>query len=188
MIALCVGHSRLGDSGAQSVDGTSEWDYNSHVANILQADLCSIGIVARVYDDYRKHTYSAAMVWLSRQLKADGAHAAVELHFNSAGSAANGFEYLHWRGSARGAALASRIHAAHVAACPDDKDRGIKSKGSGDRGAAFLRLTHCPAVICEPFFGSNGPEWAEWEDSAERLAAIYAAGIADWMDTESPRR
>jgi N-acetylmuramoyl-L-alanine amidase len=60
---------------------------------------------------------------------------------------------------------------------PQQKDRGIKGKGPRDRGSYFLRKTHCPAVITEPFFGSNQQEWADWGDAQERLAQIYAAGI-----------
>ena len=71
MIAICVGHSRLGDSGAESVAGVSEWDYNEGVAHKTAEILAQHGIDATVYDDYRNYTYSAAMVWLARQLRAD---------------------------------------------------------------------------------------------------------------------
>jgi hypothetical protein len=45
-------------------------------------------------------------------------------------------------------------------------------------GAQFLRLTHCPAAITEPIFGSNETDW--------RLAATqqskFANGIDEWLD------
>ena len=47
MIALCVGHSRQGDSGAASVDGTTEWDYNSDLAERIS---CMTQQEIRIYN------------------------------------------------------------------------------------------------------------------------------------------
>ena len=149
---------------------------------MTKGHLADAGIVSNVYAVYPRSSYGGAMAWLARQLRTDGATAAVELHFNSAHPAAKGYEYLHWSTSTRGKALAAAIHAAHKAVMGDNQaDRGVKGKGRGSRGSGFLRATHCPAVIAEPFFGSNPAEWADWGDSQERLAQIYAAGIRGWL-------
>ena len=39
MIAICVGHSRPNDSGAASVTGVTEWDYNSQLADMIGENL-----------------------------------------------------------------------------------------------------------------------------------------------------
>ena len=181
MIAICVGHSRRGDRGAVSCGNVSEWEYNRNVGDLVVADLAAAGIAAKMYAVYPRSSYAGAINWLAAQLRADGAEAAVELHFNSAHPAAHGFEYLHWATSPRGRALAEALHAAHAAAMPQQKDRGVKGLRPGDRGGHFLRTTHCPAVIAEPFFGSSPQEWAMWGDAQERLAQIYAAGVRAWL-------
>jgi len=173
MIALCVGHSRRNDRGAVSAGNVTEWVFNRDVANLTRDDLAAAGVEALVYSVYPRSSYGAAIRWLATELRKDGVDAAVELHFNSAHPSAHGYEYLHWATSTGGKALASALHSAHKAAMPQQKDR--------DRGSYFLRKTHCPAVIAEPFFGSNPQEWATWGDAQERLAQIYAAGIRSWL-------
>ena len=180
-IALCVGHSRRGDKGAVSCGNVSEWEYNRTVAGFTKTHLADAGVESVIYSVYPRSSYGGAINWLSQKLRVDGIDAAVELHFNSAHPSAHGYEYLHWGTSTRGKALATSLHAAHHAAMPDQRDRGVKGKGRRDRGSYFLRKTHCPAIIAEPFFGSNPQEWANWEDAQERLARIYAAGIMAWV-------
>ena len=180
-IGLCVGHSRRGDKGAVSAGGVSEWEYNRTVANMTKGHLADAGIESVVYAVYPRSSYSAAIRWLAAELRKDGIGAVLELHFNSAHPAAEGFEYLHWRTSPNGKALASAVHQAHKTAMPHQKDRGVKGKGPRDRGSYFLRKTHCPAIITEPFFGSNPFEWGDWGDAQERLSRIYAAGIQAWL-------
>ena len=67
-------------------------------------------------------------------------------------------------------------------AVPQIKARGIKPKTAPARGAEFLKGTHCPAVIMEPFFGSNA---SDWKTATERRAAIARAitsGILEFLD------
>jgi N-acetylmuramoyl-L-alanine amidase len=41
----------------------------------------------------------------------------------------------------------------------------------------FLRKTPCPAVIAEPFFGSNPSDVALMQSDLSKLAAVIAEGI-----------
>jgi hypothetical protein len=43
VIAICVGHSRQGDSGAESVSGVDEWTFNNAVGFQLHAMLLKAG-------------------------------------------------------------------------------------------------------------------------------------------------
>ena len=174
MIALCVGHSRQGDSGASSVDGTTEYDYNCDLAY-------RISVKTRqpidIYNTYTGNGYTSAMRWLAKKLKADGAKFAIELHFNSAGSAATGHEWLYWHSSEKGRLLARSLRDSMEDAFPQFTSRGIKMRQKGSRGASFLSLTHCPAVIAEPFFGSNKDDWKLATEHKDGLAATITGGI-----------
>jgi N-acetylmuramoyl-L-alanine amidase len=52
---------------------------------------------------------------------------------------------------------------------------------TGERGGEFLKLTHCPAVIAEPFFGSNPQEWQTASSSVSAIAEAMATGIIDYL-------
>lgn len=175
MIALCVGHSRRVrgriEGGAQSVDGTSEWTYNDALAQEMKRLLTAAGKPCIVVRHYEGSTYTAAMRWLGRHLRERGATRAVELHFNAGGG--TGHEWLYWRGSAGGLAMARALDERMGARFPELARRGTKPRGASDRGAGFLRATWCPAVIAEPFFGDSRADWklalAEMEDIAEAM-------------------
>ena len=182
-VAICVGHSRDGDKGAKSINETSEWDYNQVVAEELAGILTRSKIEAQVFDYYAGNNYVDSMSWLAKEINAYGSSCAIELHFNSATSDADGYEYLYWHSSTSGKRLAECFHTAHQAMSFNQKSRGIKTKNDTSRGALFLRKPLCPCVICEPFFGSSEKEWAMLGnlEGQALLAAIYANGIADYL-------
>ena len=182
-VAVCVGHSRSGDSGAVSVAGVKEWSYNLEVAYLTADALQRSGASAVVVKEYDGSSYGAAMSWLASHLRGLGVDAAIELHFNSASETAQGFEYLYYHSSSRGKALAQSLHAEHKRAFPFAVDRGIKARGAGDRGVQFLKLTHCPAVICEPFFGSSREEWNLYESEKVKLAEVYSRALVAFLRT-----
>lgn len=180
MIAICVGHARPSDSGAISVGGLSERFVNTRLARQVLSKLEDKGIACEVIDVYQGSTYGAAMRWLGRKLKTLQATAAVELHFNSGVPTANGHEWLHWHDSVGGRYLAQALNRSMTAALPDHKARGLVVVDAKGRGAEFLRCTPCPAVIAEPFFGTNAQEWAWVVNHQHELAQVLADGIAAW--------
>jgi len=183
VIAVCVGHSRQGDCGALSVDGhTTEYEYNCDLAQRI-AD--KVRRPLRVYDTYTGNGYTSAMKWLSRKLKEDGAEMAVELHFNSAAPSATGHEWLYWGTSEKGRLLARSLRDSMEDSFPVLTSRGIKARGKGSRGAAFLRLTHCPAVIAEPFFGSNRVDWDLASKHKEGISSSIASGLLLYTELAS---
>jgi N-acetylmuramoyl-L-alanine amidase len=174
MIALCVGHSRQGDSGAASVDGVVEYDYNCDLAYLISK---KIRQETRIYNSYEGKGYTSSMRWLAKKLKEDGAKFAVELHFNAANPSATGHEWLYWHSSRKGRLLARSLRDSMEDTFTDFTSRGIKARGKGSRGAAFLRLTHCPAVIAEPFFGTNEMDWDLATAHKDGLAHTIAGGL-----------
>lgn len=184
MIAICIGHSRSGDSGAVSVGNVTEHTFNTALGNRVADLLSDIGQPVEVISGYEGTSYSRAQQWLGNLLKEKGAILAIELHFNAADSPkAQGFEYLYHENSLRGQYLASGILAAHRSRFVGTVCRGIQPIMPGGRGFEFLRRTPCPAVICEPFFGSNQTEWDLYSTDygQKTLAEAYAAGIKSFL-------
>jgi N-acetylmuramoyl-L-alanine amidase len=182
LVAVCVGHSRTGDRGAVNVEGVTEWAFNQPLAKRVCELVKDAGHDAVVVSLYNGSGYSTAMNWLARHLKELKVDAAVELHFNSSDdSKANGYEFLHWFCSPKGLTLADELTRSFAKAFPQQKNRGLKQINAEDRGGVFLRKTHCPSVICEPFFGSNAKENAFFFSRREELAKAYASGIVNWL-------
>ena len=68
-------------------------------------------------------------------------------------------------------------------AFPELTSRGIKPRKSGTRGSGFLRGTHCPAVICEPFFGTNPDvDWPIAVAEKPLIAQVIADGLMLYQD------
>jgi N-acetylmuramoyl-L-alanine amidase len=180
MIAICIGHSRKikgrYDGGAYSpwLDIT-ERNFNLQVASHLSKHLAQNGIPSQVINDYAGSGYGSAMQDAADQIKAMHASVAIELHFNSAFSGASGHEWLYWCSSAKGKALAQAFSAQFGKDHPDIKARGAKAITAQDRGGAFLRCTHCPSVILEPFFGSSQSDCQQI--TPESVAKSYAKAL-----------
>ena len=179
-VAICVGHSRLNDAGAKSVGGVSEWEFNNAVAIFLNEKLKERGIASEVVNDYPFRTYRKAMAWVRERTWVFDA--VIELHFNSfSNSAAKGFEYLYCAGSENGERLAQSFVDQHSATIPGQVDRGAKPISTGERGNLFLIKTKPPAVICEPFFGSNPTEWVLFDGNQEHLAELYSDALQNYF-------
>jgi len=183
--AICIGHSRRInariDGGAYSSHlRTNERGFNIKVVAAMK----QLDPTLEVIDAYEGEGYGTAMRWLAAEVRERGCDLAVELHFNAANEEANGHEWLYWKDSPRGMSLATCFRNAFRDAFPEIKDRGIKPKGSGDRGAEFLRHTHCPAIICEPFFGSSGWDCAVIDKKGhEAVASAYVTALRAYADS-----
>tara|TARA_R110000868_G_scaffold69235_1_gene204089 strand:- start:373 stop:924 length:552 start_codon:yes stop_codon:yes gene_type:complete len=180
MIAICIGHSRKikgrYDGGAYSTWlNINERDFNLQVASQLSKHLTQNGIPCRVISDYAGNGYGSAMQDAADQIKAIHASIALELHFNSAQPSANGHEWLYWHSSSKGKALAEAFNAQFSKDHPNIKSRGLKAITAQDRGGAFLRNTHCSALILEPFFGSSQSDCQQI--TPESVAKSYAKAL-----------
>jgi N-acetylmuramoyl-L-alanine amidase len=188
LIALCVGHSRVSngrvEGGAVTHDGAiNEWAWNVGLAELIAKNLHAAGVKTVIISRYEGQGYTSSQRWLAGHLKAIGATAAIELHFNAADSpTAHGHEWLYWSTSTRGKPLAQSLASEMSLSVPDIKSRGAKPRFSGDRGAEFLKLTHCPAVIAEPFFGSSESDWKTAQAKRAQIALAIANGVLEWLD------
>jgi len=116
------------------------------------------------------------MAWIATQLNVFKVDFAVELHFNSADSPlANGYEFLYWHKSKRSKQICELFRGVFTKKYPSHNDRGIKGLTQESRGALFTRLTSMPAVILEPFFGSNKREWEYFSESRGAMMDLVNA-------------
>ena len=185
-LALCIGHSRRidgkRDGGAVSVGGINEWTYNRELAEMVANRLDpKYGVV--IIANYEGAGYTAAMTWLAKHLKELKVDVAIELHFNDATPSANGSEWLHYHSSTKGKYLAQCFEGAFKRHVPESKPRGLKGLKAGDRGNEFVKLTHCPAIIVEPFFGSNEKDWAIATEHKNQIADAYAEALTKYVTT-----
>lgn len=168
------------DGGAYSPHlGMNERTFNLKVA----AEMKRLDPSLEIIDAYEGNGYGSAMRWLAGEIEERGCDLAIELHFNSADEKAQGHEWLHWITSKRGNGLAWHFRKAFRDTFPEIVDRGLKPKHEGDRGAEFLRLTRCPAIICEPFFGSNGWDCAVIDKKGHKAVAFaYVSALKAYRE------
>ena len=178
-VLICVGHSRMGDKGAVSRGNVSEWAYNQNVAEKLREKLTERSVSSRVISETPFKSYYKSCAYLAEQ--SWGYDCVIELHFNSHTPNANGFEYLYCAGSQKGKKLAESFRKIHSEVVPGQKDRGIKAISRGGRGYRFLSKTKPPAVILEPFFGSNAKEWVLFDGMESELAQIYCDALVNYL-------
>jgi N-acetylmuramoyl-L-alanine amidase len=170
-IGIVVGHN-MGAQGAVRVtkDRKSEFVWNSEVAQALAEASPQVRVFFRPsgvgYAREVALAYAEADRW--------GADVTAELHFNGGPPSATGTETLYATESGR--VLAERVHGPIVAAM-GLRDRGLKRVEKGGNGYGALMAGKAPAVILEPYFGSNA---GDCRRADERLGR-YVAAILDGM-------
>lgn len=174
-IAIVVGHTSKLQGAVRRADGVTEFVWNSDLADkIKQIGGETVGVFFRDPSLGGRagilRAYRAADDW--------GADCAIGLHFNSHGDPdAEGAETLS-SGSVSSRALCDLLQSAMVRAL-DARDRGVKVRKAGERGAISLLAGRAPAAIVEPYFGSN-PERAKIADARkdDLARAIYDAAAS----------
>ena len=169
--ALIVGH-RKSAKGASSSDGSVvEFDFNSELAKEIKKRVRK----ARVEIVFRTNSDNG-LKKLPGKVNAVGPHFILSLHCNAFNGSAKGTETLYFNSSARGKKLAKIVQDQMLDAL-ELRNRGIKAKKEGDRGAHLLKFTKAPCVICEPFFIDNDNDLEVAQRRKKRLAAAYAKAI-----------
>lgn len=189
-LAVVIGHTSASGGAIRRDTGESEYKWNSRLAAMMVVLQSSYSLQVKVfrrksgvsYYQQIKRVYEAVDRW-----KAD---ASIELHFNSsANPKATGTEMLS-SGSTRSLALAAAVQGRMVDAL-GLADRGIKIRGRNERGGRSLHMGRAPAIIGEPFFGSNhkGLIASDEAGEMEAIAQAYLAGsktaLRAWADAES---
>lgn len=171
-LAIVVGHTAVSGGAVRVTDNVREWDWNRHLAKLIEAhDPLNVKTFLRVsgggYTREVKRVYAEVDAW--------GATASIELHFNSVGTpSAHGTETLS-SGTPQSWKLAAAVNTAMVKAL-GFRNRGLIKRERNERGGLSLWLGSAPAILIEPYFGSNPKECAIADRRKDELAeAIYTA-------------
>ncbi|MCK9513575.1 MAG: N-acetylmuramoyl-L-alanine amidase [Pigmentiphaga sp.] len=165
-IALVVGHNPRAQGAVRVTDGRTEYDWCGALAEQVAA------LEPGRYVVIRRTPGAGEIARAYAEVDASGATASVELHFNSFSTpSATGTETLI-SGSAASRRLATLVQAEMVAAL-GLRDRGLKQTAPKQGGHAALNAGRPPAILIEPYFGSNRADC----EAADRSLPALAAGI-----------
>lgn len=169
-VFLGVGH---GGSDPGAVGYIVEKDVNLNMAMACKEYLEANGVEVRMsrYKDENDTLNEEA-----RECNAYGPDLAVDVHNNSGGG--DGFEVFHTIYGGVGKTLAENIEKEVIAI--GQNSRGVKTrKGSNGDYYGFIRMTKCPAVICEGVFVDNEADASQADTLEEQKAfgVAYAKGI-----------
>ncbi|MGI9239144.1 MAG: N-acetylmuramoyl-L-alanine amidase [Woeseiaceae bacterium] len=171
LCALVIGHRESARGAVSSDRSVTEFDFNSELAKEIKKRVTK----SQVRIVFRDNTPNG-LNKLPAKINAVGPSFILSLHCNAFNNAATGTETLYFHSSKRGRKLASIIQKQLVGAL-ELKDRKIRSKKDGDRGASVLKFTDAPCVICEPFFIDNDGDLDIALRRRKSLAAAYARSI-----------
>lgn len=171
-IAICVGHNSRNKGAFSKYLNQTEFDYNKRVAEILKKISCN-----DVQIFYRKwqNGYNKEISELANKVNKHNFDLALELHFNSYNTIANGAEALYFHKSKIGLELATAF-SQRISFIYDIENRGAKPlKNESQNGFGFVQKLKAPALILEPFFGDN--------KEAEKFINVqkYAETLNDWI-------
>lgn len=166
-IAFVIGHNSKRKGAYSKHLKMREFDFYSEVVKHLD------NVEVFIYDETISG-YITRVKAMAKKLNAGNYDLVIELHFNSfSDAAANGCETLYFFKSKNG-----KYYASLFSEIVNDYT-GIKLRNGGlkalanrkDRGFASVYYPSAPAILIEPFFGSNKSDCDKIE-SAENLACI----------------
>ena len=170
-LAVVVGHNKTAQ-GAVSVDGTSEFVWNSTLAQLIK-DISPKQV--EIFFRTPGGGYSREIDRVYSEVDTYAPDVSVELHFNgSASPTASGCLTLS-SGSKKSLKLAQSIQAQTLKVL-ENRNRGIEVRQKNDRGGRSLWAGRAPAVMTEPFFGSNQEDWRKANARIDQLAEAVFLG------------
>jgi N-acetylmuramoyl-L-alanine amidase len=186
-LAVVVGHNsvsqgairkgqlslNLSDGTAPSDVGVTEFAWNSDLANIMAEHADFFDIDMRIFKRTDGGGYRNEIARVYAEVDNWGADASIELHFNSADDpTATGSEVLS-SGTALSLRLAAEVQN-EIVATLNTRDRGVKTLREQDRGGGSLFSGKAPAILVEPFFGSNKADLSATDEQSEKVALAKA--------------
>ena len=172
---LIIGHDKRDKGAVRCIDGVQEYDWNCDLAariERLNPEMFKIFHInpSLGYRDSIEDVYGRVDTW--------GCDLTIEHHFNSAFSrAATGTETIS-SGSKGSLRFAHAIHAAMVDTL-GLRDRGIKIRNSNgrERGWRSMVSGKAPAVLIEPYFGSNPSDCRRADERKQELAEAICRAV-----------
>jgi N-acetylmuramoyl-L-alanine amidase len=178
-IALIVGHNSLAQGAVRVTDGQTEWVWNGRLAGMIN------GLAPSQTRIFHRIAGPGEIANCYREAADWGCDCTVELHFNSfSASSATGTETLHAAASTAGRELAQRVQRAMVAAL-GLRDRGLLPIARNGRGGAALHAIQPPAILVEPYFGSNRADCVRTDDRMGALARAILEGAGGRVESDT---
>lgn len=176
-IAIVVGHNDIAQGAQRVTDGRTEFDWNGQLAQMI-AEHADADIEVKVFKRTRGGGYSREIDRVYAECDKWDADCTIELHFNgSANPNARGCETLS-SGTKGSLELAREVQSRSLVALKQ-LDRGIKVRKRGDRGGRSLWVGRAPAILTEPYFGSNVKGCIRADQSMDELAdAVFRGAVA----------
>lgn len=174
-VGLIIGHDE-GDEGAvRCTDGVQEYTWNLDLAKRIKALNPSMFEIFHInpklgYVDSIQDVYGRADAW--------GCDFTIEHHFNSVFSkTATGTETIS-SGSKGSLKLAHAVQAAMLDVL-GLRDRGIKIRNSQARIRGWRSMVsgRAPAVLLEPYFGSNEADCRRADEKKQELAEAICRAV-----------
>ena len=168
-IAVVIGHNEIAQGATRVTDGRTEYDWNSELASLIwEHDPLNVKVFRRV----RGGGYSQEIDRVYKEVDDWGADVSIELHFNASGNPnVSGGETLS-SGTSGSLKLAKLIRS-YASEALGLKDRGVKIRRRHERGGRSLWQGKAPAVITEPYFGSNTKDCLRADKHMDELAEAY---------------
>lgn len=174
-LAIVIGHNAVAQGATRVTDGKSEFYWNSRLADLIRGhDEDAVRIFRRMpglgYSAEIDRVYALVDGW--------GADCSVELHFNGVPDVrAKGCLTLT-SGRPGSLALARAVHPRMLAVMGNEDD-GIAVRLRPERGGRSLWQARAPAILTEPYFGSNASECRIADMHVDELAeAIFRGAVA----------
>lgn len=180
-VGLVIGHTVLGaDKGAySSFLGLSESEYWKKVVCFIPTFHKGNTIVCYSHSNDKKLDYYGRQLQTANSMNSQDFDLVVELHFNSATPQAHGTETLYYFSSEKGKEAAKIFSDEVGKEFPQMKLRGDEGSkplvSKDDRGARFVIMQKAPAIIFEPFFGSNKEDCEAFSDPKTAAKIILMA-------------
>jgi N-acetylmuramoyl-L-alanine amidase len=177
--ALVVGHKPSSAGACNQTYRICEYEFNSNLIDSIRTSLVDAidpdgGIeIIKVYRD----TYRGLPFEINK-LNPDFV---VSFHCNAFNKKASGTETLYYRSSKRGEQIAD-IFQNNMVRALGLPNRGIKPKGSEDRGGYLLRYTNAPAVLIEPIFIDNDNDFEQFTMKRQRFISAIQKSLFEAAD------
>lgn len=181
-IAVIVGHNQI-SQGAQSITpiDRSELDFNSELAQAMEQRASDFNVEIKVFHREHQGSYRREILKVYGEVNEWDPEYSTELHFNSSVFTVSGSEVLS-SGSRKSLRFAQLTQDEMVNLFDRKRsnrgDRGVKTRRQG-RGALSLLSGNAPAIIVEPFFGSNRADCRRMNEiGIENLAIAYLTAMS----------
>jgi len=171
-LALVIGHKEHHPGACNKTYDLCEFCFNEELAKNISEKLSFSNKIV-----YREDggSYSKLPFYINSNINPKFV---VSLHCNAFNTKASGTEVLYYHRSVKGKAMAE-VFQKNLLDALELPDRGIKGRGTEDRGGFILRYTNAPCIISEPFFIDNNGDLERVKDRYDEFVAAYVESIND---------